>query len=83
MKTSLEISDAIFKRIKAVARKRGTSVRALVEEGLRLLLEIQENRADVKPKLLTFGGDGLTDKFQGTSLTWDSIREEVYKGHGI
>jgi hypothetical protein len=82
MKTSLEISEHLFNKVKQLAAKRGTSVRALIDEGLRLLLADVEKKQTVKPKLLTFGGDGLTDLYQGNSLSWDSLRDEIYRGHG-
>lgn len=38
MKTTIEISDALFDTAKVVARSRQTSLRALIEEGLRRVL---------------------------------------------
>ena len=82
MKTSLEISDHLFIKIKKLATKRGTSVRALIDESLRLLLAQAEIKQVIQPKLLTFGGDGFTDRYEGTSPSWDQIRDEIYRGHG-
>ena len=77
MKTSIDISDYLFRRAKAVAQKNGTSVKALIEEGLRHILSANEKKKDLKPKLLTFGGDGLTDQFQDYS--WEQVRAEIYR----
>ena len=82
MKTSIEIADSLFKKVKSLAQTRKVSVRALVEEGLRLLLNQAEARPDVKPKLLTFGGDGFHDEFRQQGLSWDLLRDEIYRGHG-
>ncbi len=82
MKTSLELSEHIFSKVRRLAQKRGTSVRALVEEGLRLILESDERKRVIKPKILTFGGDGMTDQFVTRGLSWDTLREEVYQDHG-
>jgi hypothetical protein len=38
MKTTLDISDALFHSAKALAQQNQTTLRALVEEGLRLVL---------------------------------------------
>lgn len=47
MKTTIDISDALFAMAKNVARERQTSLRALVEEGLRRVLSEATNQ--VKP----------------------------------
>lgn len=39
MKTTVEISDDLYRRAKATAALRGRRLRDLVEEGLRLVLE--------------------------------------------
>lgn len=75
MKTTIEISDAIFERAKALAAREGTTVRALVEDGLRQIL--RERRA--KPFLLrdaAVGGEGLTPEFEGAG--WDRFRDTAY-----
>lgn len=47
MKTTIDVSDALFVLAKNVARERQTSLRALVEEGLRHVLNEATN--PVKP----------------------------------
>ncbi len=44
MKTTIEISDALFATAKVVARSRQTSLRALIEEGLRRILSEASNQ---------------------------------------
>ncbi len=77
MKTSLDISDHLFQQVKRLAHSSNVTVRALVEEGLRRVLEDRETRPAVKPKLLVFKGDGLTDEFVGAS--WSKVRDEIYR----
>jgi len=40
MKTTVEISDALLEAAKAEAAQRGTTLRSLLEEGLRRVLEL-------------------------------------------
>ncbi len=46
MKTTIDLSDALFDSAKALAQQRRTTLRALVEEGLRSVLGV----AQAKPK---------------------------------
>jgi hypothetical protein len=76
MKTTIEISDAILERARAVAAREGTTLRALVEDGLRQVLR---NRRASKFQLrdASVGGNGLTPEFQSTS--WERLREAIYE----
>ncbi len=47
MKTTIEVSDALFSSAKELAHKRQTTLRALVEEGLRRVLS--DSNAKAKP----------------------------------
>jgi hypothetical protein len=44
MKTTIEVSDALFNSAKALAQQRQVTMRALVEEGLRKVLSEARNR---------------------------------------
>ena len=47
MKTTIDISDALFASSKALAQQRQTTMRALVEEGLRRVLG--DSQSKIKP----------------------------------
>lgn len=47
MKTTIDVSDALFSSAKALAQQRQTTLRALVEEGLRRVLS--DSQAKAKP----------------------------------
>ena len=49
MKTTVDLSDELFRRVKAEAALRGRKLRDLVEEGLRLVLEAP--RGEARPTL--------------------------------
>jgi hypothetical protein len=80
MKTTIEIADDLFERVQRLARREKTTFRSLTEQGLRLVLRNQENKTDKLPPLVTVGGQGLSEEFQGVS--WDRIRDEIYRGRG-
>lgn len=81
VKTTIEIDDDLFKRAQQIVRKEKTTLRALVEQGLRMVLkEKQPNKPKKFPPLVTIGGGGLTDEFKNAS--WEKIRDAIYKGRG-
>lgn len=80
MKTTVEISDPVFAEAKEVARREGTSLRALVEEGLRLALERRDGGEAFRLRDASVGGRGLRPELRGTS--WDEIRDLAYGGRG-
>ena len=81
MKTTIEISDELLERSRRVARREGATLRAMVEEGLRLALRARERKvARTAVRLQPFKGDGLTEAFRDAG--WDRIRDEIYRGRG-
>ncbi len=51
MKTTIELSDELYRKVKAEAALRGRKLKDLVEEGLRLVLETPRTEGRVKPGL--------------------------------
>lgn len=79
MKTTVEISDPLFAQAKKVAARRGTTVRALIEKGLRHV--VAQGRAPGRFKLpdASYGSGGLRPEAQGG---WERIRDLAYEGRG-
>ncbi|MEO7036815.1 MAG: type II toxin-antitoxin system VapB family antitoxin [Polyangiaceae bacterium] len=80
MKTTIDISDALFERAKRLASKECTTLRELIEAGLRR--ELDERRAK-KPFVLrdaSVDGTGLQPEFQGA--TWEQLRDAAYERRG-
>jgi predicted DNA-binding ribbon-helix-helix protein len=81
MKTTVEIADAIFDAARRLAAREGTTLRALIEEGLRTVLH--QRRATPKGFALrdaSFAGDGLVP---GVSLEdWNQLRSLIYEERG-
>ena len=81
MKTTIEVSDDLFARARALAERDGGTMRALVEEGLRLALQAREHpRRPAQFKIKTFAGKGakagLSAEFEGAG--WESVRSAIY-----
>ena len=80
MKTTIDIADALLVEAKALAAAEGTTVRSLVEEGLRLAIARRQGSGDFRLRPASFRGDGLRPD---VSLErWDEIRALIYGGHG-
>lgn len=74
MKTTIDIADALLKEAKRASAREGTTVRALVEEGLRLVLESRRRpRRAFRLKLVTVKGKGLQ-----RGIGWDLPRDLAY-----
>jgi hypothetical protein len=78
MKTTIEISDALFAEVQKLAREEKTTFRSLTEAGLRLIMSKRRETRTKKglPPLFTVQGNGLTEEFKNAS--WDDIVEEIH-----
>lgn len=82
MKTTIELPDDLLERSKAVARRENSTLKALIEEGLRLALRARTgSRKRATPfAVQPFQGDGLSPEFAGAS--WQKTRDEIYRDRG-
>jgi Bacterial antitoxin of type II TA system, VapB len=81
MKTTIEIADALLIDAKRMAAREGVTVRALVEQGLRRVLEERRRSAPgFKLRKASFKGRGLQPGIDGHSF--DRLRELAYEGRG-
>lgn len=81
MKTTIEIADALLNEAKKRAARERTTVRALVELGLRQVLAQKVSRyGDFRLRDATFKGEGLAPGVSGEN--WERIREIAYEGRG-
>jgi len=79
MKTTVEISDALLEAARRLAAQRGTTLRAVLEEGLRSVVEASQD----EPFTLrdaSVGGQGLHPDIQEGG--WTRMLELVYEGRG-
>ncbi len=80
MKTTIEISDALLVAAKERAAKEGTTLRALVELGLRRMLDETDRKEPFRLRDGSVGGRGMTREFSEGG--WEKIRDAIYEGHG-
>jgi hypothetical protein len=81
MKTTIEISDALFSEARLLAATEGTTLRQLVEVGLRYALSHHKHQTEpFKLRDATFGGNGLVKELQGAP--WERLRDLTYEGRG-
>lgn len=84
MKTTIEISDALAEEAKALARREGTTLRALIEAGLRQVLRDRRRRSRFRLRDARFEGRGLQPEFRDAFgvAGWARMREAVYEDRG-
>lgn len=79
MKTTIEIADRLLAEAKAVAARDKTTLRALIEEGLREVLQRKKPDRTFKLRDARFKGQGLTPEFEARG-GWSRLREAAYPG---
>jgi hypothetical protein len=78
VKTTVEIQDGLLERARRHARRSGRSVRALIEEGLRLVLQQEVRRGAYELVDRSVGNAGDENPLE--RFTWQDLREEIYGG---
>jgi hypothetical protein len=80
MKTTIDIADPVLNDARKLAAKEGTTLRALVEQGLRKVIEERKEKSRFTARKVTFGEGGLRPEVRG--LSWDEIRDLAYEDRG-
>jgi len=76
MKTTVDIADDLLLRAKQEAEASKTTLRSLIEAGLREVLGRRSAAKRPRVKPVTFRGKGLQPEFRGKG--WDAIRDAIY-----
>jgi hypothetical protein len=81
MKTTIDIADPLLRRAKQLAARRNTTLKQVIEEALRSLLQA-ENGARKPPRLQThtFRGRGLQPGLSWDD--WNTLRSFAYEERG-
>jgi len=80
MKTTVEIPDSLLQEARKLAEKEGSSIRVLVEEGLRQVILERKKGKKFHLRDLSFKGKGIQSDINEGS--WEKIRELIYEGRG-
>ena len=82
MKTTIQIADSLFREARRIARQERTTLRSVVEEGLRRVISEHRGRRSRRFCLrkASFKGRGLQPHLAGA--TWDQILDVSYEGRG-
>ncbi len=78
MKTTIDISDALLERAKKHASRSGTTLRALVEEGLRWVLSTERRAMRYRMPDRSVGKPGGRNPLE--QYSWPELRDEIYGG---
>jgi hypothetical protein len=76
VKIAVEIAEDLLRQAKAVAAKERTSLRALLEEGLRWALSKRERRSRFKLRNASVPGRGVQRSV--TEGDWSTLRDSVF-----
>jgi hypothetical protein len=77
MKTTLDITDPLLREAKQLAAREGTTLRALVERGLRRVVAEGKQKRPFKLRKASFKGRGLRPEL--TDVGWERIRDLAYE----
>jgi len=80
VKTTIELPDSLLETAREVAAHEGTTLRELMEEGLRRALADRRRQRKFRLRRASFKGKGLQPGVAGGS--WERIRDLLYEGRG-
>jgi Bacterial antitoxin of type II TA system, VapB len=76
MKTTVDLPEALVREAQDVARAEGTTLRALVEDGLRAALERRRSGSGFHLPDASVAGNGVRPEFRDAS--WGDLRAAIY-----
>lgn len=80
MKTTVEIPQSLLEEARKLASQEGTTLRALVEEGLRRIIAERRQAGAFRLRKASFKGTGLQAGVGGAP--WERISDMAYEGRG-
>ena len=80
MKTTVHIPDSLLEEARNIANQERTTIKALVEEGLRHAIDERKKKCVFRLRKATFKGNGLQP--DALAASWEKIREMSYEGRG-
>jgi len=80
MKTTLDIPEPLLREARKLAAREHTTLRALVEQGLRQVVSERSRMAAFRLRKASFKGRGLRPELADGG--WDHLRDLAYQGRG-
>jgi hypothetical protein len=80
VKTTLDISDPLLREARKVALRERTTLRSLVEQGLRQVVTEKKRRKKFRLRKAAYKGRGLRPELRDTG--WERLRDVAYEGRG-
>ena len=80
MKTTLDIPDPLLREARKVAERERTTLRALVEQGLRRVLADKQRRPVFRLRKASFKGQGLHPEMRDAG--WEKIQRPPCSTNG-
>ena len=76
MKTTVNLPDELVRQAQELARRQRTTLRELIETGLRAVLKQHSSDTPFVLVDASVGGRGLQPAFRGAA--WEQIRDAIY-----
>ena len=76
MKTTVDLPESLLREAQEVARAANTTLRALIEDGLRAVLGRRSAKEHFTLRDASVPGNGLQPEFRGAR--WEQIRDQAY-----
>jgi hypothetical protein len=80
MRTTLDIPEALLREVQDIAGREGTTLPALVEQGLRKTIAEREAARRFRLRDASFAGQGLAADLRDAD--WNTLREIAYESRG-
>ena len=80
MKTTFDIPEPLLRDARKLAAREGTTLKALVEQGLRQIVDDRKRSRSFRLRKVTFKGRGLRPEVRDAS--WEHLRALAYEGRG-
>jgi hypothetical protein len=76
MKTTVDLPDDLFREVQQLARAENTTMRSLMEEGLRAVIARHHAAGRFTLRDASVPGEGVSAQF--ADATWAQLREAAY-----
>lgn len=77
MKTTVELPNELMREAQEVARQERTTLKELMETGLRCVLSQRSSGEAFVLEDASVGGNGVQPEFRGAG--WDKVRDALYE----